>query len=538
MSIIVWIFNWICWKNSCCCCDFLHNPINKRIAWWFCFCFLWGIIACCISAFVTINRFGFALEGARCAVDRMYYDSKYGQMKLSQPRWEGFNDISNILNYFDIFIENVTKSDYYDLLIPNEWKNTYNKTIIRQIDGYFNQSFINAMESLSDENDIKEINEYILPFSIRYSKIAQNIWQIKNAINQGKDIKELKDYFLHNNFDEIKDDFLDKFYYYSNTGKASLNVLTMIYYCILVTAIFASGVCMILFVCLKRQGYLLQIMHVLWNIIRFFIISLFLYGTAYGIFFLVLSDVIAYLKFIFGKENLNLDKPYLLPAKNNGTQFLNFCLLGDNTNYKSKINSIISSSLNNFFINYKELSDLFSDDNKPRVADENNNAKSEAENMVELMKKNFELLEKNLKENLTKEGLDELTKRAVSDSGLYGTFDCGFLKSDLQHLFRTIYDASVESRILCALSLCSSFFGAIAVYFFLLVMHHYDNDLFFDRGKNIFTGFDGFRGRTRNKNMNDPEFKKRKMRTEIEITSDDEEENSGNKKMSKTNFKY
>ena len=267
-------------------------------------------------------------------MDRMYYDSKYGQMKLSQPRWEGFKDISNILNYFDIFIENVTKSDYYDLLIPNEWKNTYNKTIIRQIDGYFNQSFINAMESLSDENDIKEINEYILPFSIRYSKIAQNIWQIKNAINQGKDIKELKDYFLHNNFVEIKDDFLDKFYYYSNTGKASLNVLTMIYYCILVIAIFASGVCMILFVCLKRQGYLLQIMHVLWNIIRFFIISLFLYGTAYGIFFLVLSDVIAYLKFIFGKENLNLDKPYLLPAKNNGTQFLNFCLLGDNTNYK------------------------------------------------------------------------------------------------------------------------------------------------------------------------------------------------------------
>ena len=97
-----------------------------------------------------------------------------------------------------------------------------------------------------------------------------------------------------------------------------------------------------------------------------------MYGTAYGIFFLVLSDVIAYLKFIFGKENLNLDKPYLLPAKNNGTQFLNFCLLGDNNNYKSKINSIISSSLNNFFINYKELSDLFSDDNKPRVADENN----------------------------------------------------------------------------------------------------------------------------------------------------------------------
>ena len=143
-----------------------------------------------------------------------------------------------------------------------------------------------------------------------------------------------------------------------------------------------------------------------------------------------------------------------------------------------------------------------------------------------------------MEDNLTQTALDELSQRAVSKGGLYGTFDCGFLKSDLQHLFRTIYDASVESRILCALSLCSSFFGAIAVYFFLLVMHHYDNDLFFDRGNNIFTGFDGFRGKTRNPNV-DPGFKKRKMRTEIELTSeDDDEENNQNKRMSKTNSKY
>jgi hypothetical protein len=462
----------------------------------------------------------------------MYYDSKYGQMKLSQPRWEGFKSISRILNYFDIFIENVTKSDYFNLLVPNGWSNDYNNSLIKQINGYFEESFINATKDFKSD-DINNINEYILPFSIRYSKIAQNIWQIENAINPKGNIAYLKNYFSHNNFDKIKDDFLDKFYYYSNIGKASLNVLTMVYYCILVIVIFFSGVCMILFVCLKRQGYLLQIMHVLWNIIRFFIISLFLYGTAYGIFFLVLKDIIGYLKFVFGKDNLNLDNPYLLPSKNNGTKFLNFCLLEDNTNYKSQIDSIISTSLNDFFINYKELSNLFSDNNKLSFS-----VNSDAENMVQLMKNNFESLEKNLTENLTQTGLEELTQRAVSNYGLYGSFDCGFLKSDLQHLYRTIYDASVESRILCALSLCSSFFGAIVVYFFLLVMHHYDNDLFFDRGKNIFTGFDGFREKTRNKNMNDPEFKKRKMRTEIEITSDNEEDNSGNKKMSKTNFKY
>jgi len=535
VSIIVWIFNWICWKNNCCCCDFLHNPVNKRIAWWFCFCFLWGIIACCVSAFVTVNRFGFALEGSRCAVDRIYYDSKYGQLKTSQPRWEGFDNISRILNYFDIFIDNVTGFDYFnEILVTEGWRNTsYNTTKIKQLNGYFNQSFLTMMDEI-DDNDIKAINEYVLPFSIRYSKLADNLWLLGNTIDSKKDLIENKDFFKNNDFDEIKTEFLDKFYYYAKTGKACLNILTMVYYCILVITIFFTGVCMILYVCLKRQGYLLQIMHVLWNIIRFFIISFFLYGTAYGIFFLVLRDVIAYIGYIFGEQNLS-EKHYLLPEK--GSQFLKYCLLDKNTNFKSQINNITSSSLNDFFINYKEFGDLTPDQNK--ISSINLNKKQEVITVVESMQSNYNMLKDKLEKNLTKTALDELSQRAVSNGGLYGSFDCGFLKDDLQHLFRTIYDASVESRILCALSLCSSFFGAIAVYFFLLVMHHYDNDLFFDRGKNIFTGFDGFKGKTRNPNL-DPGFKKRKMRTEIEITSedDDEENNSQNKRMSKTNFKY
>ena len=78
----------------------------------------------------------------------------------------------------------------------------------------------------------------------------------------------------------------------------------------------------------------------------------------------------------------------------------------------------------------------------------------------------------------------------------------------------------MESRILCALSLCSSFFGAITVYFFLLVLHHYNNELFFDNGKSIFTGFEGFGGGYRKANINqEPKNKKRKLRAEIELSS-------------------
>ena len=98
VSIIVWAFNWVCWNNQCYCCDFLHNPINKRIVWWTCFIFLLGLLACCISGFVTTNRFGFALEGSYCSFERFYYDSIYGQLKETYPRWEGFNNISKLLS--------------------------------------------------------------------------------------------------------------------------------------------------------------------------------------------------------------------------------------------------------------------------------------------------------------------------------------------------------------------------------------------------------------------------------------------------------
>ena len=57
-----------------------------------------GIFACCISAFYTVNRFGFALEGAWCAIDRIYYDSLYGQLKDTEDRWDGIKNTKNILD--------------------------------------------------------------------------------------------------------------------------------------------------------------------------------------------------------------------------------------------------------------------------------------------------------------------------------------------------------------------------------------------------------------------------------------------------------
>ena len=134
--------------------------------------------------------------------------------------------------------------------------------------------------------------------------------------------------------------------------------------------------------------------------------------------------------------------------------------------------------------------------------------------------------------NLNCTNLPEL---AVSNGGLYGSLNCGFLQTDLNLIYRALYDASVESRILAACSLCASFFGAVAVYFYLLVLHHYNNEIFFDSGKSIFTGFDGFgRGYKTKSHNKDPAYKKRKLRAEIELTSRNDE-GSNYKDINKNN---
>ena len=297
---------------------------------------------------------------------------------------------------------------------------------------------------------------------------------------------------------------LKEYHYYLKRLKACLKVLSMIYYCLFLIATTLAAVSLMFYACLKRQGYLLTVMHVLWNVIRFFIFSFFLYGTAYGIFFLILRDMVYVTKNIFDKENLGKESPDYVDG---GQNILEFCLYGEKNlvNVDSPIKYELSSALNDFFKYYYI---------KYRNGGKNDD---------ETIKDNF-CDDKDGKIKLKCSDFDDLCERAGQIGGLFGSFDCGFVKDDLDNLKWTLYDASTESRILAATSLSASFFGAVAIYFFLLVMHHYNNELFFDTGKSIFTGFDGFGGGYKKKNVNkDPAYKKRKLRAEIELTSKNDE---------------
>ena len=482
ISLIVWAFNWVCWLNQCCCCDFLHNPINKRIALCMSFSFLLGILACCISAFVSVNRFGFALEGAWCAAYRVYYDSLNGTLKTSDPKCEGFSKLTainkNLYNFYE-FVYNCNSNELINI-------------------------FIKAKSEIDEDNKL---------CLTRYTKIIDAVERLSKLTFDSKKVDlKIED---KSKFEGIKTEFLDKFDHYAKILRACMKVLAMIYYCLLLIVITAAGVSMMFYACLKRQGYLLTFMKVLWNIIRFFMFSFFLYGTAYGIGFLALRDAVACVMYIFNENLYQNDVKYI----GGGTKFFQFCL--DNTksnNLKTIFKEIYWTSLNDFFTNYRELNESTYSTESKSIFDEFRNQITRTDPRI------------------TKEQFEYLYKEAGREGGIFGSFDCSFVKSDLNVLYTALYDASVESRNLAALSLSASFFGAVAVYFYLLVMHHYNNDLFFDSGKSIFKGFDGFGGGYHKKNKSqDPAYKKRKLRAELELTSKNDEQSNNNREYKDVN---
>ena len=504
------------------------------------------MLACCISGFVTTNRFGFALEGSWCAFDRFYYDSFNGQLKNIYPKWEGFDTINENLTNIENFLTKIKeKSSLREDLLKIGNKNMIkSENINYKYDGYFTEDYINKIVALILEDKeidfVKKINEITLPIAFKYGKIIDSIYILQNFDKYIKsdsskyNISDFKNFMtkIKNDFSGLKDEFLKEYYYFARIARGWGKILTMIYLCLLCITVTFEGFSMMFYVCLKRQGYLQIFMHVLWNITRFFMFSFFFYGAAYGMCFLALRDAVAYVMFVFGEDNLNLNdkNSYLIP-KNEGKKFLHYCLINNDNNYKNQINPILISALEDYFKSYSELKILLEDrdsenDLEKKATNVTRGLYEEQHNIYVYLPDKID----GLKQFCNNENCDNLLEASMKQGGLFGYLDCSFLKSDLAMIYRTLYDMSVEARILCALSCCIAFFGAIFIYFFLLVLHHYNAEIFFDNGKSIFIGFDAY-GNTK-KNNKDPVYKKRKIRSEIELSSRNEEYDANNNKES------
>ena len=535
--IISWVINWIFWIKKICCCKVYHNPTITRIYWWSAFIFLCGIIACCISGFITTHRFGKIIPAVQCTYERIYYDSEFGQMKDSSPKWEGLEvnskklgNISNLLNN----LQEKNDEEFYSYFLPNDnndqWK--IDETFFDDDSNYkFKGKYYN--DYLNDIKDLlKQLKGIGGILNTDNSKIFFNpdkpgdtstivgefIYQTNQIVNLYEDFE---DSFLNlklfgnpdnlndtiNNFLNISEDlksykngYLDDVEYYVKVAKGCGYILVIIYLSILGLISLLGCAVLMAYAYMQKQVNFDKIMHIIWNSIKFFSFSFFMYGAAFGMLFLGLRDIITYNRYLFGEENLDSNSAtYVLPKKE-AKDFLRYCLFEEKTDYSIQLGSFPYDDINTFFNNFYELNTLFQNYNNTL------NSKFKDIYFVNKNIRNLEIYPTTPESNLpTEEGIPFSLPKAKQleminqlnaklktieddfnlsnffyyDKGNFmDSFDCGFLKSDINMVYYSLYDLSIESRILCALSCCIAFFGEISVYFYLLSMYHYDKSIF------------------------------------------------------------
>ena len=524
-----------------------------------------GIIACCISGIVIVVRFGKYVRVAQCGYERIYYDSQFGQLKDSYPRWEGLHNNSlklnqslNIINKIKVLksndLEKISLSTNQNWANGQEYSNNY------KFKGMFTNSYLKGIEYLINNCSyfaggyvlvIEGTNEkFYDPKNLEGTIVGDFIKQANNKINQLTDKYNMMEESVTNintygddyddevnstinEFDEVSKDlknyqtvYLDKVKYYIKVAKGCGYILVIIYLCILGLIAILGCFLLLIYSYLQNQKNLHLFMHIIWNCIRFFVFSFFMYGAAFGMLFQGLRDIIAYNMHTFG-NNLNINNTTFLFLNNKAKNFLWNCLNGENTNFKINLDNIVVDDLIGFSSNYGEINNLLKKQNDFDLNlkfNENYNVQRLLRNLEDtstnneytdnidntdiisdsafegdpstVFKFNFSTQIKefnkmineftsyfnklndlifnkgnnqlrNIEENLEIYSLDSLE-----------SFDCGFLKNDLNLLNKSLYDLSVQSRILCVISCCIGFFGEILIYFYLLSMYHYDTDEF------------------------------------------------------------
>ena len=404
LSIIGWGLNHHCWAKKSCCFKEYHNPVNIRVFWWMSFIGLCGIFACCISGFVTSYNFANKLGSTKCAYERVYYDSIYGELQSTSTKWEGLSSSNKLTENFQNFLVNdvtYTKPFEFD---PNKWelgKTTdgldptvyYTKSFVQQLT---NDILVNCRGSdgvlrnldgdLACDNALKDQNSIVLKYINEVTRLTKYFSDEVNKINdfidkpaeekeKSKSNYKIEINITNNKLESIsedlnnyKTDFLDKAYHYINISKALGYILVTVFYSILLAIAVFSCFFLWAYSYFKEQRIICILMHICWNILKFFALVFFIYGGAFGVLFLLSRDLIGYNKFLFSDENLAENATtYLLPT---GTtkEFLRYCINEDDGNYINKIDLSAINLITDLYNNRKIEKDIIGN---YRFTDEN-----------------------------------------------------------------------------------------------------------------------------------------------------------------------
>ena len=526
LSLIIWIINCQCWSKKSCCLKEYHNPQNIRTFWWLCFIFFCGILACCISGILVSVNFGKKVGSAKCIYERIYYDSKYGELK-NGTKWEGLENRNTIIEGLKAFVTND-----HSLNINDDWEQASFKCADKSVK--YPKDFNTQIKIIEDicENkknpiynseDSKQLiydhscdkeslyTEYIKNATRICKYFSEQIRDLNNYNNNEKDDKFKKFYLkqidsadealkiISDDLDNYQGKFLDETNYFIKISKIFGYIVVLIYYSIVIAIILFSCFCLWAYTYFKEQRIIYTLMHIAWNILKFFSFSFFLFGAAFGALYLCARDLIGYNQYIF-TTNLeeNIDTKFLPTGE--AKNFLGFCMKNlSNNNYINNLNIPIFIE---FFNNLQSEKDIVENYNFSLLKQSYNcysyppNRRLENEDTTdgfqtfyinftkagEALNKSindlYKILSKKERLRILQSDKSDMIVELNKLMDKIETLNCGFLKNELQILFDCLYELSIESRISCALCCCIGFFIEVAINFYLLVIYHYNNQQF------------------------------------------------------------
>ena len=382
-------------------------------------------------------------------------------------------------------------------------------------------------ELMCDSNNLKEPNSMVYKYINEVTRITKyfsdEVKQIKEFINK-KEKREKREKIeksygkelniTNNTLKNIseglisyKTDFLEnEAYYYIKVSNICGYILVTIYYSILLAIVVCSCFLLWAYSYFKEQRLIYTFMHVSWNILKFFSFSFFMFGAAFGALYLVSRDLIGYNQFLFSDLYLSPNSTNRFISNNATKEFLRYCINEENSNYINNFEMPTIVFLKNLYFNMKNGKDV-----KEKYAFKDLYVVRECyyiinENLRNIEEDSTDLPDETIFLNFTDVGLavEEMINKIykalynktsnlrllqdepniISEIEKIGDtieqLNCTYLKNEMQILYDSLYELSIESRISCVLCCCIGFFLEFSIAFYLLVLYHYNNNDFKD----------------------------------------------------------
>ena len=376
-------------------------------------------------------------------------------------------------------------------------------------------------ELMCDSKNLKEPNSMVYRYINEVTRITKyfsdEVKQIKEFINKKEKREKIygKELNIANNtlknisegLISYKKDFLEEEAdYYIKVSNICGYILVTIYYSILLAIVVCSCFLLWAYSYFKEQKLIYTFMHVTWNILKFFSFSFFMFGAAFGALYLVSRDLIGYNQFLFGDLYLSPNETNRFITNKDTKEFLRYCINEENSNYINNFEMPTIVFLKNLYFNMKNGKDV-----KEKYAFKDLYVVRECyyiinENLRNIEEDSTDLPDETIFLNFTDVGLavEEMINKIYE--ALYNKtsnlrllqdepniipeiekigdtieqLNCTYLKNEMQILYDSLYELSIESRISCVLCCCIGFFLEFSIAFYLLVLYHYNNNDFKD----------------------------------------------------------